>query len=72
MVNIHNCKYLSNLSEVETFNIQIVKEESWFLNYKSFATENDVDVGEADTTGEVLNEFGFAVFYCPFCGARLD
>jgi len=47
-------------------------KEVWEIFSIWIATEADVNGGEADEVGELLNLSSITISYCPFCGVNLD
>lgn len=46
--------------------------ETWILQKIYYSTEKDVEDGEAETIGEIIDQGAFIINYCPFCGKKLE
>lgn len=43
----------------------------WLLRVYHYATAKDVYDGEAEMVGDLMHDTSFAIYFCPFCGAKL-
>ena len=53
------------------FNEEIGRKQWWFHLYKE-ASEEDLELGEADQVGEILFSKRIVISFCPFCGEKLE
>ncbi len=47
-------------------------KNGWYLKHKSCANKIMVENGEADKEWELISQFEFQIYYCPFCGKVLS
>ncbi len=44
----------------------------WVLKYEHRADVQEVRMGEADYEGEILMSHSFVIYFCPYCGEKLE
>ena len=71
MEKIHTCKE-NTASDVRiVFDKINVEESGWVCEQTWYASEVDVEHGEAESVGDIISFHIFLVNYCPFCGCEL-
>jgi len=71
----HECEeneYPSTEKIVHCVEYDQEEDDSWQLHTLHFADAEDVEAGEAETAGELINHVMLLIHYCPFCGFQLD
>lgn len=70
----HCCDVNEIPSHLKTYKVITINGEAqdhWELFSLWLANEDDVDAGEAEHVGELLNLSSIKVQYCAFCGEKL-
>ncbi|MDE2422084.1 MAG: hypothetical protein KGO49_12995 [Gammaproteobacteria bacterium] len=69
----HLCDYLIKSINYQPFKVSVeLGEYGWMLKQESFATEQDVRSGEAEYFNEMIASSELKIYFCPFCGTKLD
>jgi len=71
----HVCTVLSTRNNIDNqTNISIGLDSSadvWIIAYKDYADQKMVEMGEAESVGEITLEVTFPIEFCPFCGKKM-
>ncbi|GAB3104804.1 hypothetical protein G8770_21180 [Aestuariicella hydrocarbonica] len=71
----HTCERNEIPDHLKVYRVIAIEGEAqthWELFSLWLANEGDVESGEAETVGELLNLSSIKVNYCPFCGLSLE
>lgn len=69
----HVCEWLTSMSQYPFARIEVLRQHTnWSIAYESFASDQDVASGEADSIGELMGSFSISIRFCPFCGMQLE
>jgi hypothetical protein len=67
----HICEWMKQINS-PFYKVRIYKQNDlYYFEHKSFASEDDVVVGEAKYVGEMMTSSSFQIVFCPFCGKQL-
>ncbi len=69
----HICRFIQDFRDNAAFMVEVVFDEDiWMLRQSSFAIDQDVRAGEAESVGELISSSALKISFCPFCGKRLQ
>ena len=72
---MHTCKEIEILNNSDAILRVSIKyrDKSWYLLMAYYANEDTVNDGEASFVGEKIHdETELLIFFCPYCGKKLE